>query len=265
MAGPRAACATGHRRGRRAGEGVCHVTDANVRPPFEARRRAHTGRLTARGLCEGPVPAYACACATRYDLQSTAALNELKPFFFERTEQFVHELVAFCRSPFTMGVYDRYVQYGHDDATNDVVAPTPSAAAAAVSAAPSRPTASASTSEQATSASSSVPAASASSSVQAARASSSVQAASASGGTGLATPAAGSPRPAARPEPAATPVAGARSGVSVPSPTASLLDVGTAPTAAPSRTAMSGMRQRLLERIVEERRVAESARRSKPG
>jgi hypothetical protein len=51
----------------------------------------------------------------RYDLQSAAAMRELRPFFFERTEQFVHELVAFARSPFPMGVYDRYVQYGTDE------------------------------------------------------------------------------------------------------------------------------------------------------
>ena len=46
-----------------------------------------------------------------YDLQSADAYRELRPFFFERTEQFVHELVAFARSPFEMPVYDRYVQY----------------------------------------------------------------------------------------------------------------------------------------------------------
>jgi hypothetical protein len=61
-----------------------------------------------------------------YDLQSAAAMRELRPFFFERTEQFVHELVAFARSPFPMGVYDRYVQYGTDevDETAPAAAPT---------------------------------------------------------------------------------------------------------------------------------------------
>ncbi|KAJ3146068.1 hypothetical protein HK101_002370, partial [Irineochytrium annulatum] len=49
------------------------------------------------------------AVMERFDLQSDAAAGLLRPFFQERTEQFVHECTAFLRSPFEMDVWDRVV------------------------------------------------------------------------------------------------------------------------------------------------------------
>ncbi len=45
----------------------------------------------------------------------------LRPFLFENTAHFVHELVNFARSPLDMKAYDRRAQYDDGPATDRVV------------------------------------------------------------------------------------------------------------------------------------------------
>eukprot|EP01134_Creolimax_fragrantissima_P002408 CFRG2408T1 len=47
----------------------------------------------------------------RFDVQSEEFAQHLRPFLFEKTEQFTHELLGFMRSPFDMVGYDNTVQY----------------------------------------------------------------------------------------------------------------------------------------------------------
>ena len=51
------------------------------------------------------------------DIQSQAAVDLLKPYFGDSTELFIHELVSFSRSPFTMETWDGVVQYDEVDST----------------------------------------------------------------------------------------------------------------------------------------------------
>ncbi|KAI8597341.1 hypothetical protein EDD21DRAFT_418803 [Dissophora ornata] len=54
---------------------------------------------------------YIVAVLKRYDLQTDQAHDLLKDFLQESTEQFVHELMAFARSPHSIEAYDRSAQY----------------------------------------------------------------------------------------------------------------------------------------------------------
>ncbi|RUP45918.1 hypothetical protein BC936DRAFT_147586 [Jimgerdemannia flammicorona] len=54
---------------------------------------------------------YVMALLKTYDPQSQEAVDRLCPFLHARTEHFLHELVAFARSPFDMATYDRRAQY----------------------------------------------------------------------------------------------------------------------------------------------------------
>ncbi|KAG0258347.1 hypothetical protein BG011_003339 [Mortierella polycephala] len=58
---------------------------------------------------------YIIAVMKRYDLQTDQAQDLLRDFLHEHTEHFVHELMAFARSPHSIDAYDRTSQY------NDVV------------------------------------------------------------------------------------------------------------------------------------------------
>lgn len=52
---------------------------------------------------------------TKYSLQTEDAVRVLKPFLHDHTEHFIHELVAFARSPFTLETYEQLVQYDWPD------------------------------------------------------------------------------------------------------------------------------------------------------
>ncbi|XP_010017629.1 PREDICTED: E3 ubiquitin-protein ligase Topors [Nestor notabilis] len=48
---------------------------------------------------------------TRYDLESQAFADELKPFLLNRTEHFLHEFISFARCPFNLEAYDQHANY----------------------------------------------------------------------------------------------------------------------------------------------------------
>ncbi|XP_028910713.1 E3 ubiquitin-protein ligase Topors [Ornithorhynchus anatinus] len=48
---------------------------------------------------------------TRYDLESQAFIDELKPFLLNRTGHFLHEFISFARSPFNIEAYDLHANY----------------------------------------------------------------------------------------------------------------------------------------------------------
>ncbi|KAM6302246.1 E3 ubiquitin-protein ligase Topors-like [Podargus strigoides] len=48
---------------------------------------------------------------TRYDLESQAFADDLKPFLLNRTEHFLHEFISFARCPFNLEGYDQHANY----------------------------------------------------------------------------------------------------------------------------------------------------------
>ncbi|KAF9363829.1 hypothetical protein BGX34_003207 [Mortierella sp. NVP85] len=54
---------------------------------------------------------YIIAVLKRYDLQTDQAQDLLRDFLHEHTELFVHELMAFARSPYSIEAYDQAAQY----------------------------------------------------------------------------------------------------------------------------------------------------------
>ncbi|XP_010280561.1 PREDICTED: E3 ubiquitin-protein ligase Topors-like [Phaethon lepturus] len=48
---------------------------------------------------------------TRYDLESQAFAEDLKPFLLNRTEHFLHEFISFARCPFNLEAYDQHANY----------------------------------------------------------------------------------------------------------------------------------------------------------
>ncbi|NXC14212.1 TOPRS ligase, partial [Corythaeola cristata] len=48
---------------------------------------------------------------TRYDLESEAFAEDLKPFLLNRTEHFLHEFISFARGPFNLEAYDQHANY----------------------------------------------------------------------------------------------------------------------------------------------------------
>lgn len=48
---------------------------------------------------------------TRYDLESQAFAEDLKPFLLHRTEHFLHEFISFARCPFNIEAYDQHANY----------------------------------------------------------------------------------------------------------------------------------------------------------
>lgn len=55
---------------------------------------------------------------SKYHPQTEDFMAPLRPLLHDRTEHFVHELVQFARSPFSVSTYDQTVQYG--SVSNDV-------------------------------------------------------------------------------------------------------------------------------------------------
>eukprot|EP00158_Paraphelidium_tribonemae_P000198 Partr_v1_DN19343_c0_g1_i1_m57757 putative topoisomerase I binding, arginine serine-rich, E3 ubiquitin protein ligase len=55
----------------------------------------------------------------RYPLQSALCLDRLRLFLHDETEHFVHELLAFSRSPFDISTYDAQAQYSSTRETVD--------------------------------------------------------------------------------------------------------------------------------------------------
>ncbi|KAG0319633.1 hypothetical protein BGZ97_001755 [Linnemannia gamsii] len=54
---------------------------------------------------------YIIAVCRRYDLQTDQGQDLIRDFLHEHTEHFVHELMGFARSPFSIEAYDRSAQY----------------------------------------------------------------------------------------------------------------------------------------------------------
>ncbi|KAM9329566.1 E3 ubiquitin-protein ligase Topors [Gastrophryne carolinensis] len=48
---------------------------------------------------------------TRYDMESQAFLEDLRPFLLHRTEHFIHEFINFARCPYNMDAYDQHANY----------------------------------------------------------------------------------------------------------------------------------------------------------
>ncbi|XP_010154857.1 PREDICTED: E3 ubiquitin-protein ligase Topors [Eurypyga helias] len=48
---------------------------------------------------------------TRYDIESQAFADDLKPFLLNRTEHFLHEFISFARCPFNLDAYDQHTNY----------------------------------------------------------------------------------------------------------------------------------------------------------
>ncbi|XP_062369865.1 E3 ubiquitin-protein ligase Topors-like [Cinclus cinclus] len=48
---------------------------------------------------------------TRYDLESQAFADDIKPFLLNRTEHFLHEFISFARCPFNLEAYDQHANY----------------------------------------------------------------------------------------------------------------------------------------------------------
>ncbi|XP_054253378.1 E3 ubiquitin-protein ligase Topors [Indicator indicator] len=48
---------------------------------------------------------------TRYNLESQAFADNLKPFLLNRTEHFLHEFISFARCPFNLEAYDQHANY----------------------------------------------------------------------------------------------------------------------------------------------------------
>ncbi|KFQ21119.1 E3 ubiquitin-protein ligase Topors, partial [Merops nubicus] len=48
---------------------------------------------------------------TKYDIESPAFADDLKPFLLNRTEHFLHEFISFARCPFNLEAYDQHANY----------------------------------------------------------------------------------------------------------------------------------------------------------
>ncbi|KAG0265981.1 hypothetical protein DFQ27_000231 [Actinomortierella ambigua] len=71
---------------------------------------------------------YILAVMKQYDLQTDPAMDLLQGFLHEYTEHFVHELMAYARSPFSIEAYDQAAQYSSATAASQQSrgSPTPS-------------------------------------------------------------------------------------------------------------------------------------------
>ncbi|XP_069095817.1 E3 ubiquitin-protein ligase Topors isoform X2 [Pleurodeles waltl] len=75
---------------------------------------------------------------TRYDLESQAFAEDLRPFLLHRTDHFLHELISFARCPYNMEAYDQHSNYdcpapsyeegSHSDSTVITISPDEAAA-----------------------------------------------------------------------------------------------------------------------------------------
>ncbi|XP_074750204.1 E3 ubiquitin-protein ligase Topors-like [Strix uralensis] len=74
-------------------------------------KRELTVQLGARGSLANVVQRVIVSNVTRYDLDSQAFADELKPLLLNRTERFLHEFIAFARCPFNLEAYDLHANY----------------------------------------------------------------------------------------------------------------------------------------------------------
>ncbi|KAG0076344.1 hypothetical protein BGZ90_008816 [Linnemannia elongata] len=65
---------------------------------------------------------YIIAVCKRYDLQTDQGQDLIRDFLHDYTEHFVHELMGFARSPFSMEAYDRAAQYSSPSASSSTAA-----------------------------------------------------------------------------------------------------------------------------------------------
>uniref|UniRef100_A0A8C0F297 E3 ubiquitin-protein ligase Topors n=1 Tax=Bubo bubo TaxID=30461 RepID=A0A8C0F297_BUBBB len=73
--------------------------------------RELTVLLGARGPLANVVQRIIMSNVTRYDLDSQAFADELRPLLLNRTEHFLHEFIAFARCPFNLEAYDLHANY----------------------------------------------------------------------------------------------------------------------------------------------------------
>ncbi|XP_078532120.1 E3 ubiquitin-protein ligase Topors isoform X2 [Lissotriton helveticus] len=76
---------------------------------------------------------------TRYDLESQAFAEDVRPFLLHRTDHFLHELISFARCPYNMEAYDQHSNYdcpapsyeegSHSDSTVITISPDEAEAA----------------------------------------------------------------------------------------------------------------------------------------
>ncbi|KAF9295014.1 hypothetical protein BGZ88_002939 [Linnemannia elongata] len=65
---------------------------------------------------------YIIAVCKRYDLQTDQGQDLIRDFLHDHTEHFVHELMGFARSPFSMEAYDRAAQYSSPSTSSSTAA-----------------------------------------------------------------------------------------------------------------------------------------------
>ncbi|XP_074712115.1 E3 ubiquitin-protein ligase Topors [Strix uralensis] len=74
-------------------------------------KRELTVLLGAHGSLVNIVQHVIMSNVTRYDLESQAFADDLKPFLLNRTEHFLHEFISFARCPFNLEAYDQHANY----------------------------------------------------------------------------------------------------------------------------------------------------------
>ncbi|XP_061875033.1 E3 ubiquitin-protein ligase Topors isoform X2 [Colius striatus] len=74
-------------------------------------KRELTVLFGARGSLVNIVQHMIMSTVTRYDLESQAFADDLKPFLLNRTEHFLHEFISFARCPFNLEAYDQHANY----------------------------------------------------------------------------------------------------------------------------------------------------------
>ncbi|XP_075267815.1 E3 ubiquitin-protein ligase Topors-like [Opisthocomus hoazin] len=74
-------------------------------------KRELTVLFGAHGSLVNIVQHFIMSNVTRYDLESQAFADDLKPFLLNRTEHFIHEFISFARCPFNLEAYDQHANY----------------------------------------------------------------------------------------------------------------------------------------------------------
>ncbi|KAI8361569.1 hypothetical protein B0O80DRAFT_494112 [Mortierella sp. GBAus27b] len=87
--------------------------DTNISTTEDHYRELHPTRRRYEELDSGleVIREYIIAVLKRYDLQTDHAQDLLRDFLHGHTEHFVHELMAFARSPYSLEAYDQSAQY----------------------------------------------------------------------------------------------------------------------------------------------------------
>lgn len=102
------------------------ITTLSSFPP-EAAGSASTTRTTNSSNEETDsgleiIREYIIAVCKRYDLQTDQGQDLIRDFLHDHTEHFVHELMGFARSPFSMEAYDRAAQYSSPSTSSSTAA-----------------------------------------------------------------------------------------------------------------------------------------------